>query len=84
MSRYRVEEASAVSIARNIYGPGGLALGYIYGSWKPEAERFKRFIESHDEIVTVLRGAMHAMGPKDCYTPIIEKLINRIGGEEAQ
>lgn len=49
-----------------------------------EFRRLKRFIEAHDQIVITLRGAMHVLGPKDCYTPIIEKLINRIDGEEAQ
>ena len=87
MSRYRVEEASAVSIARNIYGPGGLTLGYIYGPWKPEAEQFKRFIEAHDEIVTVLRQIAEAGGRwlvLEACTDNLTSIINRIDGKEAQ
>ena len=87
MSRYRVEEASAVPIARNIYGPGGLTLGYIYGSWKPEAERFKRFIEAHDEIVEALHAAsddsLCRRQSAETVTQIVT-LLNRIDGEEAE
>lgn len=84
MSRYRVDEPIPTSTTAHIYGPDGQVLGQIYRTDEPESERLKRFIEAHDQIVTVLRGAMHALGPKDCYTPIIEKLINRIDGEERQ
>jgi hypothetical protein len=87
MSRYRVEETSAVSTTRNIYGPGGLTLGYIYGPWKPEAERFKRFIEAHDEIVAVLRQIAEANGKwlvLEACADNLTSIINRIDGEEAE
>jgi hypothetical protein len=57
MSRYRVEEASAVYTTRNIYGLDGQIIGQIYGAGDPDAERFKHFIEDYDEIVEVLRNA---------------------------
>ena len=84
MSRYRVDEPIPTSTTAHIYGPDGQVLGQIYRTDEPESERLKRFIEAHDQIVTVLRGAMRVLGPKDCYAPIIEKLINRIDGKEAQ
>lgn len=90
MSRYRVEPCK-VSKTRNIYGPGRQVLGYIYGPWKPESERLKRFIESYDEIIDALRSAANELNEWDAFhetKPLelkqIYALIERIESEEAQ
>ena len=86
MSRYRVEPCK-VSKTFNIYGPGGQVLGYIYGPWKPESERLKRFIEAHDEIVEALHAAsddsLCRRQSAETVTQIVT-LLNRIDGKEAQ
>ena len=51
-----------------------------------EFRRLKRFIESHDEILAVLREAVRVLGPRDRYDFVIkaEALIKQLNGEEAQ
>jgi len=84
MSRYRIDGPIPASKTAHIYGPDGQVLGKIYRANNPESLRFKRFIEAHDGILMTLRGAKHVLGPRDCYTPIIETLLRRLEGEEAQ
>ena len=94
MSRYRVEPCK-VSKTFNIYGSGGQVLGYIYKTDDPEILRFKRYIESYDEIMEMLGNAasdMHRVfsalsrsNIQDAFelTNEMDDLIERIKGEEA-
>ena len=92
MSRYRVDQPSEgfnTIDKLDIYGPEGQTLGYIFGSMDPASEviRLKRFIEGHDEIVTVLRQIAEANGKWLVLEACADKLtsiISRIDGEEAQ
>lgn len=85
MSRYKVSRYVGLTpLVYDVTGPGNQVIARMWSSNEDEVAHLARFIEVHDQIVLVLRGAMHVLGPKDCFTPIIEKLINRIDGKEAQ
>lgn len=87
MSRYRVDEPIPTSTTAHIYGPDGRVIGQIYRADDSESLRFKRFIEAHDEIVTVLRQIAEAGGRwlvLEACTDNLTSIINRIDGKEAQ
>jgi len=87
MSRYRIDGPIPASMTAHIYGPDGQVLGKVYKADNPESLRFKRFIEAHDEIVTVLRQIAEAGGRwlvLEACTDNLTSIINRIDGEEAE
>ena len=87
MSRYRIDEPIPTSTTAHIYGPDGQVLGKVYRADDTESLRLKRFIESHDEIVTVLRQIAEAGGRwlvLEACTDNLTSVINRIDGKEAE
>jgi hypothetical protein len=86
MSRYRIDEPIPISTTAHIYGPDGKVIGQIYRADDTESLRLKRFIEAHDEIVTVLRQIAEADGRwlvLQACTDNLTSIINRIDGKEA-
>ena len=85
MSRYTIEDL--YNSTYHVKGPDGL-VGALYFKGDPEAERFKRYIEAHDEVMAVLREALDVVrdwATTEAYEqiePKVEALLARIEGEE--
>jgi len=80
VSRYTIEDL--YDSTYHIKGPDGL-VGALYFKGDPEAERFKRYIEAHDEVMGILRG-VGKIYKRSELEATAEALIARIEGEEGR